>query len=229
MKPGKIALAFTISIIAIIAAVPLALYFSTYESHFDLRLSIVNGGTETNGLILIVPIPQASELLRIIDQSQLGISVAPSGPSSFGYSLEDVDTSSGKIRMLRVWADFPESSFNLPPPSLMLATSFHVSHRINTDQPVGKEPLAEPMTNVTPGSDVDQPGRLLPYDIVYDSICYTSFAGNISSEGISIELTWTGWNEWFVVGWQGSSFVEQIQIPLHEGWNTVTCGIWTDF
>ncbi len=239
-KWNMIALVVAVGVIAIIAAVPVGLYFFTYESHFDFRLSIANKGPELNGLILIVPLPQASGLLKIINESQLGVSVSPSGPTTYGYSLESVNTSDGEIMMLRILADFPESSANLPPPSMVLATSFHVNHPINTDHPVGKEPLADPMTNVTSGSDIDQSGILLPYDIVYDSIYYTNFAGNISSGGISIELTWTGWNEWFTLGWQGSSFEERIrigftepgnvvQVPPLNGWNAVRCGIWTGF
>ena len=228
--------------IAVAAAIPIGFFVLTYDSHFEFSLRITNKGPEVSGFELIVPIPQAPKLLDAIDQSKLGVSVSPSGPQAYNYSLERVTIGDSEIMMLRVSADFPKSPLDLPRPSLLLSAHIASGHSINTNHPVGREPLVEPMTNVTRGSDMDLSVMPLPYDIVFESIFFTNSAANISSNGIGIEVSWMGWNEWFmVIGWGGSSFYQQVrvgvveafddalQVQFRDGWNTVCGGVWTDF
>ncbi|MCJ7606350.1 MAG: hypothetical protein MUO94_00700, partial [Thermoplasmata archaeon] len=177
---SKVAIAVLSVVIAIAAATPLAYYISTYESHFEFSLSITNSGPEVGDLVLILPLPQDPDLLEKIDLQGLSSSAFPV-ELPYAYSSEQVSTSSGEKSMLRIWIDVPESdsggSF-----TLSLGTHVQSDHRIDTSNPVGREYLLEPMTNVTLGSEIDQSGEPSPYDAVFQSSFYTNYVGNESSD-----------------------------------------------
>jgi hypothetical protein len=230
-------LVLLVAVIAIfILVVPIVTYISTYESSFSFSLDIVNEGPDIEQFTVILPCPQNSEFLRRVNDSGLGTSAFPQESVSFDYGLESVATTSGAVYMIRIWtisSTFPSGS------QMYLGSRIDSGHRINTDSPIGKESLMEPIMNVTRVSDGDQATGNPGYDILFDSICFTSYVGNESTGGISIWLKWEGWNEWFLFNSQGTGFAQHLMLNLieshhaipqspHVGWNAVQGGISTD-
>jgi hypothetical protein len=230
-------LVLLVAVIAIvILVVPIVTYISTYDSSFNLSLDIVNEGPDIEEFTVILPCPQNSEFLSRVNDSGLGTSTYPQESVSFDYALESVVTTSGVVYMLRVWtisSTFPSGS------QIYLGSRIDSSHRINTDNPIGREPLMEPIMNVTQIPDGGQSTSNAAYDIVFDSMYFTSYVSNESTGGISIWLRWEGWNEWFLFNSQGTGFAQHLELNLmeshhaipqspHVGWNAVQGGISTD-
>jgi hypothetical protein len=220
----------------VILIVPIVTYISTYDSSFSFSLDIVNEGPDIDEFTVILPCPQDSEFLSRVNDSRLGASTYPQDSISFDYALESIVTISGNVYMMRIWT----ISSGLPSGSqIYLGSRIDSGHRINTGNPIGSEPLMEPMRNVTRPPDDDQTTGNPAYDIVFDSTYFTSYVGNESTGGISIWLRWEGWNEWFLFNSHGTGFAQHLILnlvdshhaiprPPHIGWNTALGGISTD-
>ena len=231
-----------IGILVVVAVAAVLLLFAGYQSYqqslsssYQYRVAISGEGT-VNNATFIVPLPYSNDGQMIVDEIVAGnLSGVPEGWQLAVLTSEDA-------HMLRL--SFEEYTFDTVPPPMPLdgdagepvtggaqenraipvrmEVSIQVAPHINTAEPSGNEPLLYPKSNLTRvPCPFPTPVRQAPGCFSYQIPVMARFAG----PGLTLEVELTGENSWWVGGWSGNSYRDQVLATLspgEEGWREVS-------
>ncbi|MDT8358240.1 MAG: hypothetical protein RQ758_07035 [Methanomicrobiaceae archaeon] len=232
-----------IGIVIVVAVAASLLLFAGYQSYqqslsssYRYRIAIDGAGTVTNATF-IVPLPFSEDGQEIGDEIVAGnLSGIPEGWQLAVLTSEDA-------HMLKL--SFEEYTFEgvpLPMPlegdagevatgaekenraiPVRMEVSLPVAPHINTAEPFGNEPLLYPKSNLTRvPCPFPSPAARAPECFSYQTLVMARFDG---PPELTLEVELIGENTWWVGGWSGNSYRDQVLVilsPGEEGWREVS-------
>jgi len=193
------------------------LYEKSHRSEYEYEI-IIESNSILHNITLFVPLPVLEGGSRVGDEIMTGNT---SKPDDWNFSI--VETEHGK--MLKISAEKIAPKPPLPVPGEgtdWILVKLQADEEINTKNSIGNEPLLSPKYNLT-SSDCEFPypeGRTLPNCYEYESRIYADYVTS-SDAKVSIYVEIEGRNSWWVYGWSGNNYRDQIEITFigeQHGW-----------
>jgi len=105
---------------------------------------------------------------------------------------------------------------------LWILIGLNSDSEINTKSPIGNEPVLNPAYNRSLSAyDMPYPeNRETPAVYNYDSLIYADYEASPEAQ-VSLLIDFSGWNEWWIYGWNGNRYSEFIYTDLNgsqQGW-----------
>ncbi|MGB9940175.1 hypothetical protein [Methanosarcina sp.] len=105
---------------------------------------------------------------------------------------------------------------------LWILVGLNSDSEINTRSPIGNEPVLNPAYNRSLSAyDMPYPENREPPAVYnYDSLIYADYEASPETQ-VSLLIDFSGWNEWWIYGWNGNRYSEFIYTDLNgsqQGW-----------